>query len=98
MQRETMRFYGFSLLWSTRRSLIKFFMTFHIGSEGCIFSCFISVFMQASVPRNHIEKFKGRLVEGHAYYLHYLEVKQARDTFRVVDHLFEAWFTVDRSN
>jgi hypothetical protein len=39
-----MRFYGFSLLWSTRRSLIKFFMTFQIGSEGCIFSCFISIF------------------------------------------------------
>jgi hypothetical protein len=49
--------------------------------------------MQASVPRNHIEKFKGRVVEGHAYYVHYLEVKQARDTFRFSDHFFEAWLT-----
>lgn len=42
--------------------------------------------MQGSRAKNHIEKFRGRLVEGHAYYLHYLDVKQGRDTFRAVDH------------
>jgi hypothetical protein len=48
---------------------------------------------QGSIARNHVERFKGRLVKGHAYYLHYLEVREARDTFRAVDHSFEAWLT-----
>jgi hypothetical protein len=44
------------------------------------------VLCKALEQKNHIEKFRGTLVAGHAYYLHYLDVKHGMDTFRVVDH------------
>jgi hypothetical protein len=47
--------------------------------------------MQVSILKPHI--FQGRLLEGHAYYLHYLEVKPARNCFRSADHTIEAWLT-----
>ncbi|KAM0865940.1 hypothetical protein ACQ4PT_042946 [Festuca glaucescens] len=56
-----------------------------VDEKGCA--------MQGSIAKDHIERFRGRLLEGHAYYLHYLEVKQARDAFRSVEHGFEAWLT-----
>jgi hypothetical protein len=49
--------------------------------------------MQVSLSKPHIEKFQGRLLEGHAYYLHYMEVKPAGDSFRAADHTLEAWLT-----
>jgi hypothetical protein len=44
-----------------------------------------------SISKPHI--FQGRLLKGHAYYLNYLEVKPARDSFRAADHTIEAWLT-----
>ena len=49
--------------------------------------------MYVSVAKPHLEKFIGKLREGQAYYLNYLEIKEARDSYRVLDNSFEAWFT-----
>ena len=49
--------------------------------------------MQGSVAKPHLEKFVGKLREGQAYYLHYLGIKEARDSYRAVDNCFEARLT-----
>ena len=51
--------------------------------------------MQGWIPKAHYPRFSERLLECHAYYIHYfeVEVKKARDAYRVVDHSFEVWLT-----
>ena len=49
--------------------------------------------MYVSVAKPHLDKSVGKLREGQAYYLNYLEVKEARDSYRAVDNCFEAWLT-----